>query len=74
MDESEAVVEPVLGANCPHRLRMISIFIKRVFHNTMTYHYDMGTGGRLAQPGKQPWLQETLSVDPLRKSLTLDDS
>jgi hypothetical protein len=52
VDESEAVVEPVLGANCPHRLRRIRIFIKRVFYNTMTYHYDMGTGGRLAQPGK----------------------
>jgi hypothetical protein len=31
------MVEPGLGADCPHRLRRIRIFIKRVFHTTMMW-------------------------------------
>jgi hypothetical protein len=35
VDELEAMVEPGLGANCPHRLWRIRIFIERIFHTTM---------------------------------------
>lgn len=37
-------------------------------------HLDGGVGQAMAQPGKQPWLKETLSVDSLRKLSTLEDS
>ena len=37
-----------------------------LYQESLPYHYDVDTGGGLAQPGKQARLKETLSVDSLR--------
>jgi hypothetical protein len=64
------MVEPGLGA----KLSASVMENPYLYQESFPYHYDMDTGGGLVQPGKQPWLKETLSADSLRKLSTLEDS
>jgi hypothetical protein len=47
------MVKPGLGANCPHRLRRIRIFIKRVFHTTMIWTQVEDWHNRANSPGSK---------------------